>query len=216
MEDFFQQNPYPIMMDYRIRYYVLVDEEKVYVNFLPRTTFTRSDIVESLERERFSIKNHEGVFHANDVQAEAEPFAYYPIYVAMAIGMLLSWPGVIAGALIGWYASRANLDDSKKAANRFNNTYYKINKRPIPEKSIKESDYTFFTKLIQELLDYHSDKYTMMITKGDIKIQMPIRYVDFTSDAYGMLIKDDSGRIHYFNEDGSYDYWSMPTNISEN
>jgi hypothetical protein len=56
----------------------------------------------------------------------------------------------------------------------------------------------------------------MMITKGDIKIQMPIRYVDFTSDAYGMLIKDDSGRIHYFNEDGSYDYWSMPTNISEN
>jgi len=49
-----------------------------------------------------------------------------------------------------------------------------------------------------------------------IKIQLPIIWWKTDSNIYGIKIKDSSGKIHYFNKDGTYDGWSRDVNINEN
>ena len=49
-----------------------------------------------------------------------------------------------------------------------------------------------------------------------VEIQLPIIWWKTDSETYGLKIKDSSGKIHYFNNDGTYDGWSMETDINEN
>lgn len=53
-----------------------------------------------------------------------------------------------------------------------------------------------------------------------IEIQLPlIWWKTKNEDAeslYGLKIKDSSDKVHYFNKDGTYDGWSMETDINEN
>ena len=49
-----------------------------------------------------------------------------------------------------------------------------------------------------------------------IEIQLPIIWYELDSEVYGLKIKDSSGKIHYFNTDGTYDGWSMKVNINLN
>ena len=49
-----------------------------------------------------------------------------------------------------------------------------------------------------------------------LKIQLPILWWKTDSKEYGLIIKDSSEKIHFFNKDGSYDGWSIKTNININ
>jgi len=49
---------------------------------------------------------------------------------------------------------------------------------------------------------------TNIINVGNvIDIQLPIQEWDIDSEQYGLIITDDSGKVHYFNKDGSYEGW---------
>ena len=49
-----------------------------------------------------------------------------------------------------------------------------------------------------------------------IEIQIPIISWETDGEVYGLIIKDSSGKIHFFDKDGTYDGWSMEVNINEN
>ena len=50
-----------------------------------------------------------------------------------------------------------------------------------------------------------------------VEIQVPILEIKTNTKAgYWLIIKDSSGKFHYFDKDGTYDGWSMETNINEN
>lgn len=49
-----------------------------------------------------------------------------------------------------------------------------------------------------------------------VEIQTPIISWGINSEEYGLIIKDSSGKTHYFDKDGSYDGWGRKVEISEN
>ena len=55
-------------------------------------------------------------------------------------------------------------------------------------------------------------KELMLDTK--VEIYPPIKVIE--SIIYDLVIQDQTGKYYYFNNDGSYDGWSMDCNFCEN
>ena len=78
-----------------------------------------------------------------------------------------------------------------------------------------------------EELSQHSAKHLLAVTsdlqnsenkkeKSEVVLPIlpPIRIIE--SKNYKLKIQDSSGKYYYFNEDGTYDGWSMDVNWNEN
>ena len=53
-----------------------------------------------------------------------------------------------------------------------------------------------------------------IVLKTEIKIYPPIKLIK--SEVYGLVIQDQIGKLYYFNEDGTYDGFSMDCNFCNN